>query len=250
MAAMQKRDERGPTTGESVGRTEPSPDPTQSADQLLRLTLSDDTINARLREDLQDLLIAGSLGIDPAVCPLHRHVPVEIYVPGKPEEIEIFFLDLTMGLLEFGRKIGWPVHTSGPVQMSSLKVGFVLRTIQKITLRELQDDSEIISEVIADAVKAERKTVAMREKEAKINSLTAEASLARAKKIGIYATLIGLVLNPFFRVPPGSYVQIGTTRIVKSDTAVTIEHVPPSTVFAVAHFQTTTSGDAEKHDTK
>jgi len=245
---MQNRHERNPTTGEAVDRTEPAAGFIQAAEQLLGIW--DDTTNARLLEDLQDLLIAGSLGIDPAVCPLHRHIPVEIYMPGNPEAIEESFLQLTMGLLEFVTQIGWPVHSSGSAQMSSVKVGFVLRTTQKVTLQELQDDSEMIGEAAADALKTQRETLDMEEKKAKIRSLMEGAKLSRAKKIGIYTTLVGVLLNPFVTVPPGSYVQIGTTRIVKSDAAITIERVPPSTAFAVAHFQTKTSGDSKKPETK
>jgi hypothetical protein len=248
---MPKGDEQDVTTGTPAGEIEEATSSVvQAAEEVLRPSLPQNVIEAHLREDLQDLLVANSLGTGPAALALHRYIPAEIYVSGPPDENDIVFLDLAMALVEFAHKIDWEVHTAAPIQLSSIRKWLTFRTNQRLTLEESEDSSEMFEWAFAEGVKAEHKTVALEERKATIRLKNAQAQLARAKTFRIYSGVISGVITAFLALSPGSYVQIGTTRVERgSDVTVSIKHVPASTAFE-AHLGARPPADSEKHETK
>lgn len=222
-----------------------------AVEQLLLGDLSEEEIDLRLREDLQDLLVANSLGIDSSAASLHRYVPAEIYVPGAPDAVDMDFFLLVMALLEFVAEIGWKIHNAGPVQYSSLRAPLILRT-GRIEWQEWRQETEILDTAIADGIeKAKDKKLAREEKEAKIALTKEQTKFTRAKRWGIYVTAVGALLAALeSRNIPDSYIQIGTTRIEMKSGGIRMKTVPSSEAFAIVHLPPKTSGGTESGEKK
>jgi len=211
------------------------------------MNLSEDAVVSRLHEDLQDLLVTESLGIEASAAKLHRYIPAEIYVPGDGDATDLVFLDLVMAVITLSGRIGWQIHNAGPVQYSSRRVALILQT-PRLERRELQEDLEAFGEALTDAFeKAKDKALERKKTEAEIKKITAETGLARAKKWGIYAAAVSALVTAFTStITPGTYVQIGTTRIEMKSDGPTIERVPASAAIATVHFSPKTADSSEK----
>lgn len=93
---------------------------------------------AHFNADLLEYLTAISVGADPDVLPLHRYLPVEIYFACDFAEVEgLLFLATTYLIEDEGFTKLFQVHSVGPSEISSFRVTFVLRSLGRLTLKEV-----------------------------------------------------------------------------------------------------------------
>lgn len=101
---------------------------------------------AHFHADLLEYLIANSLGADPAILALHRYLPVEIYLEGEPADLDSLVALAVVELVRDGdlKESGFEIHSVGPCETGSLRITFVLRSLERLTLQGVRDLTERI----------------------------------------------------------------------------------------------------------
>ncbi|HEX5483860.1 MAG TPA: hypothetical protein VFZ08_14655 [Terriglobia bacterium] len=140
---MPERAERTDTLNDSV------------AEGALKASQPPETeVAAHFHADLLEYLIANSLGSDPAVLALHRYLPVEIYLEGEPADLDSSVALAVVELVRDGdlKELGFEVHSVGPCETGSLRIKFVLRSLERLTLEGVRDLTERIKAACEDSL--------------------------------------------------------------------------------------------------
>jgi hypothetical protein len=261
---VPRQDDDKVTTREQVGSaSEALPDFALRAEEMLKANASPESVDARLREDMQELLVAQSLGINPATAALHRYMPVEIYVPGEPEEASADLLGIVTELLYFAHDAEWEVHAAGPVRQGSLKLSAIFRTIRKLTLEESQAELDGLGQGAAEAI-AEgaagdappdppKPPVPGGAGTPGAPGGAAGSGGGRAHVVGKFKAATASLLVALYAAPIGTTVQIATWRFeVPAQATIAVKQVPPSNVLFSIHLgaQRTLPGQPEKREPK
>jgi hypothetical protein len=204
---------------------------------------------AHFNADLLEYLSAVSLGADPDVLPLHRYLPVEIYMARDVAEVEGYLFLAITGLIEDKdfRRV-FEIHSVGPSEVGSFRLTFVLRSLERLTLQGVhqvvegikvacesrlkspgeEDKPAILIDAQIEAAKAQAEG-AKKLQEAQIKLANVQTCLAVA---GFFVSMLGTGV--------AGYIQLAHLQAEKPTPGSTINLyiTPASRAFTVPQHQT------------
>jgi len=178
-------------------KTTPATETIQSAKsavegQLRQYQPPESDRTAHFNGDMLEYLTAVSLGADPDVLPLHRYLPVEIYMARDLTEGEPDLFLATSNLIgDDGFQTLFEIHSVGSTEIGSFRLTFVLRSLERLTLqaiRELIEEIKVISERLkslsADAPEQQpepHSAAALRDAQTEVAKAQAEVAKAQTE---------------------------------------------------------------------
>lgn len=201
---------------------------------------------AHFQADLLEYLIANSLGVNPAILALHRYLPVEINLEGEPADLDSLVALAVVNFVRDGdlKELGFEIHSVGPCETGSLRITFVLRSLERLTLQSVRKLAEGIKEACEDALetapgRATEKTAGPQsaappqpERENKHATLI-DAQILQAK-VTAYAAAATFIITLLSAVVTG-YINWGHLRAEKrtDQPAIMLRIEPSSRAFIV-----------------